>query len=279
MPVLTINPLYDHQFVHGNLEIWQDSVNSSNSKAVLDFHSVPRNDGEEVNYDARLIAQHDTGQLQIQFDANLTGGVLIQKGGLTINAGGATITGNSTVTGNLTIASGKLITPNNTLNTMGDDVEIGDGNVGGCLVVHGLNAASGISFKPYSGSTSQAITVNGSGTMTITNGSLLVNGGSILASAGSIHAGTNGNTAAERQVEVASGAGRLYMYSQAATTAGRGLYCFNHAGSASSLLSVGQDNNLVLQSANRAGTYGRNIRIENSGGTALSSNYILVRRG
>lgn len=272
MPVLTINPLYDHQFVHGNLEIWQDSINSSNSKAVLDFHSVPRNDGEEVNYDARLIAQHDTGQLQIQFNADLTGGVLIQKGGLTINAGGAAITGNSTVTGNLTIASGKLITPNNTLNTMGDDVEIGDGNVGGCLVIHGLNAATGISFKPYSGSTVQNLTTNGSGTMTLNTGNFQV-------SAGTIYAGTHGNTAAERQISVRSGSGTLYMYSQASATGGRGLYGSNNAGTASGYISIDQSNNLSLQSANRAGTFGRNIRIENSGGTALSSNYILVRRG
>ena len=57
---------------------------------------------------------------------------------------------------------------NNTLYTIGDDVSMGDGNVGGCLVIKGLNGATGIQFNPYSGSTSQKITIDGSGTMTIT---------------------------------------------------------------------------------------------------------------
>jgi hypothetical protein len=57
---------------------------------------------------------------------------------------------------------------NNTLYTIGDDVSMGDGNVAGCLVIKGLNGASGIQFTPYSGSTSQKISIDGNGTMTIT---------------------------------------------------------------------------------------------------------------
>jgi hypothetical protein len=57
---------------------------------------------------------------------------------------------------------------NNTLYTIGDDVSMGDGNVEGCLVLKGLNGATGIQFNPYSGSTSQKISIDGSGTMSIT---------------------------------------------------------------------------------------------------------------
>lgn len=57
---------------------------------------------------------------------------------------------------------------NNTLYTIGDDVSMGDGNVGGCLVLKGLNGATGIQFNPYNGNTSQKISIDGTGTMTIT---------------------------------------------------------------------------------------------------------------
>ena len=57
---------------------------------------------------------------------------------------------------------------NNTLYTIGDDVKIGDGNVSGCLVLQGANAATGLYFKPYSGSSAQKISIDGSNNMTIT---------------------------------------------------------------------------------------------------------------
>ena len=64
--------------------------------------------------------------------------------------------------------TGALNFANNTLNLMGDDAYIGDQNVGGCIVIKGKNGATGIQFAPYSGSTSQKISIDGAGTMTIT---------------------------------------------------------------------------------------------------------------
>lgn len=64
--------------------------------------------------------------------------------------------------------TGAINTANGTYNNIGDDVAIGDINVAGTLGVKGLNGATGIQLVPYSGSTAQKISINGSGTMTIT---------------------------------------------------------------------------------------------------------------
>ncbi len=64
--------------------------------------------------------------------------------------------------------TGAINTANDTYNNIGDDVAIGDINVAGTLGVKGLNGATGIQLVPYSGSTAQKISINGSGTMTIT---------------------------------------------------------------------------------------------------------------
>lgn len=71
--------------------------------------------------------------------------------------------------------TGALNFANNILNKIGDDVSIGDQNVGGCLVIKGQNAATGIQFNPYSGSTSQKMTINGNGEMTITGNVTVAN--------------------------------------------------------------------------------------------------------
>lgn len=64
--------------------------------------------------------------------------------------------------------TGALNFANGTYNKMGDDVEIGDKNTAGKLYIHGLNGATGIVFAPYSGSTSQTLSIDGAGVMTIT---------------------------------------------------------------------------------------------------------------
>ena len=64
--------------------------------------------------------------------------------------------------------TGAINTANATYNNIGDDVAIGDINAAGTLGVKGLNGATGIQLVPYSGSTAQKISINGSGTMTIT---------------------------------------------------------------------------------------------------------------
>jgi len=67
-----------------------------------------------------------------------------------------------------TTFTGAVNFANNTFNLIGDDAYLGDQNVAGCVVIKGKNGASGIQFNPYSGSTSQKISIDGSGNMTIT---------------------------------------------------------------------------------------------------------------
>lgn len=72
-------------------------------------------------------------------------------------------------------------------------------------------------------------------------------GGSFCTPNGSVWAGTNGNTTAERQVGVQSGAGQMYMYSQASTTGSRGIYLPAHgSGGAKAAFSVDTNNNVTF---------------------------------
>lgn len=90
----------------------------------------------------------------------------------TADASGNTITSTyvkksgDTMTGALNFA-------NNTYNAVGDDVYMGDINQAGKLGVKGKNGATGIVLVPYSGSTSNTISNDGAGNLTIsgtTNG-------------------------------------------------------------------------------------------------------------
>lgn len=59
--------------------------------------------------------------------------------------------------------TGKVNFPNNTLNTFGDDIDVGDGNVAGHLVIQGKNGNTGIVFRKYNDLNNTAqITYNGS---------------------------------------------------------------------------------------------------------------------
>lgn len=59
--------------------------------------------------------------------------------------------------------TGKVTFPNNTLNTFGDDIDVGDGNVAGHLVIQGKNGNTGIVFRKYNDLNNIAqITYNGS---------------------------------------------------------------------------------------------------------------------
>ncbi len=64
--------------------------------------------------------------------------------------------------------TGALNFANNTWNNVGDDCAIGDYNQAGAIGIRGLNGPTGLYFVPYSGSTAQKISINGSGIMTIT---------------------------------------------------------------------------------------------------------------
>lgn len=64
--------------------------------------------------------------------------------------------------------TGALNFANGTYNKVGDDVQIGDVNKAGRLGIKGLNGATGIEFVPYSGSTSQTFSIDGTGCGTLT---------------------------------------------------------------------------------------------------------------
>ena len=64
--------------------------------------------------------------------------------------------------------TGAVTFANNTWNTVGDDVQIGDINVGGTLGIKGKNGDTRIRLAPYSGSTANDIYNDGNGNLTIT---------------------------------------------------------------------------------------------------------------
>lgn len=81
----------------------------------------------------------------------------------------------------------------------------------------------------------------------IHGGSAEFTNGSVEVTAGNISAGTNGNTDAERRVYVQSGAGQMYLYSQASTSGSRGIWIPAHgSGSAKSVFSVDTNNNVTF---------------------------------
>lgn len=105
------------------------------------------------------------------------------------------LTGDQTISGVKTFSSAVSFA-NKAMNILGDDASFGDGNVAGCMVVKGLNGASGIQFDPYSGTTSQKISINGSGVMTIT-GTVASNfSGNLNGTASRATADGNGNNIA-----------------------------------------------------------------------------------
>ena len=60
-------------------------------------------------------------------------------------------------------------------------------------------------------------------------------------------AGVNGNTTRESQVGAQAGAGQIYIYSQASTSGGRGLYIPAHGtGAAKTIISVDSNNNVTI---------------------------------
>ena len=85
------------------------------------------------------------------------------------------------------------------------------------------------------------------------NYAVLVSGTSLTTPNGNLIAGTDGNTGGERQVRVQSGAGTMYLYSQAATNGERGLYVPAHgSGAAYSIVAV-DTNNVSKINANYIG--------------------------
>lgn len=73
-------------------------------------------------------------------------------------------------------------------------------------------------------------------------------GGRVDVPNGALWVGTNGDTSAERQLGVQSGAGRLYMYSNASATGNRGIYLQAHGtGLAKGILTVDTNNSTTME--------------------------------
>lgn len=79
--------------------------------------------------------------------------------------------------------------------------------------------------------------------------------GNVTITAGNLWAGTDGNTASERQVGVQSGSGRIYLYSQASTSGTRGIYLSAHGTDTSGkyLLRVDTNNNITYGGGTMSG--------------------------
>lgn len=72
----------------------------------------------------------------------------------------------------------------------------------------------------------------------------------IYMTAGRIYVGVSGNTTRENQIVCQSGAGGIYMYSQAATSGSRGLYLPAHgSGAAKGIITVDTNNNATFTGA------------------------------
>lgn len=100
--------------------------------------------------------------------------------------------------------TGAVNTANNTLNKIGDDAYIGDVNIGGCIGIKGQNGASGIVFKPYSGSTDIKMTSNGSGTLTVTGTISSTFNGDLTGTASKATADADGNTISTTYLKIAN---------------------------------------------------------------------------
>lgn len=103
--------------------------------------------------------------------------------------------------------------------------------------------------------------------------------GAITAPSGNIWAGTAGNTASERQVGVASGAGSMYMWSHASTSGSRGIWLPAHgSGSSKYVFSVDTNNNVTFQgtlsgnasSASTANSAGRLFSLSDIGSSSTT---------
>ena len=91
---------------------------------------------------------------------------------------------------------------------------------------------------------------------------------------GSIWAGINGNTSGERDVGVQSGAGQMYMYSQASTGGDRGIWIPAHgSGAAKSVFSVDTNNNVTFN-----GSLNGNANSATTAGSAGTANKLSTAR-
>jgi len=97
----------------------------------------------------------------------------------------------------------------------------------------------------------------------------------LSASSGSIWAGTNGNTTAERQVGVRSGAGEMYMWSAAATNGARGIWLTAHGtGSAHSVFTVDTNNNVTFYGALSGNASTATKATQDGSGNVITSTYL-----
>lgn len=162
---------------------------------------------------------------------------------------GIVTTGAQTFAGEKTFA-GAVNFANATWNKVGDNCQFGDQNIAGCIVLKGLNGATGIQFNPYSGSTVQKISIDGAGTMSITEKVNIAKDLTVgpIYGHGNIWAGSNDGDANDRAIGTWTSAGGIYFYSNgSSSTGGRGIWLSAHGtDTGKNLVYVDTNNNSVF---------------------------------
>lgn len=97
---------------------------------------------------------------------------------------------------------------------------------------------------------------------------------------GSVWAGTNGDTTAERRVGVQSGAGQMYLYSQAATSGSRGLWLAAHGtGAAKAAFTIDTNNNVTFVGSLSGNATSATKATQDGNGATISSTYLKLSGG
>ena len=97
-----------------------------------------------------------------------------------------------------------------------------------------------------------------------------VDSSGIVTACGSLWTNSDLNSTSEFQVGAISAAGKIYLYSQETSTKNRGIYGFNNAGDAISILTVTKDNVVSLNGSSTKLETGRTLQVA-LGSTAVST--------
>lgn len=152
--------------VYINYKDLNSGSTSNNSTAITDYYFGNRKGGiDGVNVRASKFVGALSG--------NATSAT--QDGsGNTITSYYVTLSTTQTISGAKTFSSAVTFA-NGTWNLMGDDAYIGDCNAAGKIGIKGKNGATGVRLVPYSGSTNQDISTDGTGNLTV-SGNLIQQG-------------------------------------------------------------------------------------------------------
>lgn len=258
MPVFNISTAPEH-IPSASLELYHIA-----GTPYIDFHGSTYT----RDYDARIICNATDGKINFNFNSDLTGGVNIQKGGLTIT-GNETINGHIYITGahHIYFDSGHshgIIWRENTTTYAGEALYIGGY----------FSGSDDSNYLHIQGSTTGSTSTSWHDIMTLTAKS------GNLSTSGSILAGTL-STAREIDVGALAKAGSIYFYSASTTNGKRGIWSKNHNGTGHYFLYCTQDNLIHSNAYSTAvlGTCVRDINVQDSASNSVSTKYIIMKRG